>query len=80
MVPMRDALYILAIITGALLYLAPCIIAHVRRHHYRWPITAINLFLGLTGVAWLLCLVWAVWPENPSRPISDAPVKLTKMN
>ena len=78
---MRDALYILAILTGAALYLSPSIVAHWRRHHYRWPITAINVLLGVTGIAWLICLVWALWPEDPTRPTpnrGDTPVKLTK--
>lgn len=65
---MRDALYIVAILTGAALFLSPSIVAHFRRHHYRWPITAINVFLGATGIAWLICLIWAVWPENAGQP------------
>jgi hypothetical protein len=75
---MRDALYIVALVTGALLYLSPSIIAHLRRHHYRWPITAINVLLGVTGIAWLICLIWAVWPEDPTRPRPERPVRLTK--
>ena len=75
---MRDALYILAILTAALLYLSPSVIAHLRQHYYRWPITAINIVLGLTGIGWLVCLVWAVWPEDPTRPRPERPVRLTK--
>jgi hypothetical protein len=78
---MRDALYILAILTGAFLYLSPSVVAHWRRHHYRWPLTAINVVLGLTGVAWLICLVWALWPDDPKRPIvmrEEKPVRLTR--
>jgi hypothetical protein len=78
---MRDALYLIALVTGAALYVAPCVIAHWRRHRYRWPITAINLLLGVTGIGWLVCLVWALWPGNPRRPgpqDADPPVKLIR--
>jgi Superinfection immunity protein len=74
---MRDALYLMAVITGALLFFSPTIIAHWRQHHFRWPITAVNIVLGLTGIGWLAALVWAVWPEDPTRP---RPVRLTRMD
>ncbi len=75
---MRDALYIIALVTGALLFCAPALIAHWRKHHYRWPITVINLLLGLTGVGWIICLIWAVWPEDPTKPMGEKPVRLIK--
>ena len=68
---MRDALYILAIVTGALIFLSPSFIAHRRRHHYRWPITAINVALGITGIAWVVCLVWALWPDDPTTSVKQ---------
>jgi len=65
---MRDALYIVALLTGALLFFSPSLIAHWRKHRYRWPLTAINVVLGITGIAWLVCLVWALWPEDAGKP------------
>ncbi len=76
---MRDALYLLAIITGAFLFFSPTIIAFFRAHHYRWPIATINLVLGLTGIAWLICLIWAVWPEDPTQPRAERPARLTRL-
>jgi len=72
---MRDALYLLAIVTGALLFFAPTILAHARRHRYRWPITALNLVLGITGIGWLAALIWSVWPQPAGEP---APTRLIK--
>ena len=40
-------------------YLLPTIIAFRRRHPNRWLITAINFFLGGTGIGWAGALVWA---------------------
>jgi hypothetical protein len=68
---MRDALYILAILTGAFIFLSPSFIAHWRRHHYRWPITTINVVLGVTGIAWLVCLIWALWPDDPTTSVKQ---------
>lgn len=68
---MRDALYIIAVLTAGLLYLAPAIIAQWRRHYYRWPITAITFFLGATVIAWVICLIWAIWPVDASRALSN---------
>jgi len=75
---MRDALYIVAILTGLALYVSPAIVAHLRKHYYRWPITIINIVLGLTVIGWLFCLIWAVWPEDPSRPQPIKPSRLSR--
>ena len=40
-------------------YLLPTIIAFRRRHPNRWLITAINFFLGGTGIGWAGALAWA---------------------
>ena len=40
-------------------YLLPTIIAFRRHHPNRWLITAINVFLGGTGIGWAGALVWA---------------------
>jgi hypothetical protein len=45
-------------------YFLPTIIALWRKHHYKWVIFAINFFFGVTGVGYLVALVWAVWPRQ----------------
>lgn len=42
------------------LYLLPTIIAFKVRHHYAWPLTAINVFFGFTVLGWLGIFVWAL--------------------
>ncbi|NDA64915.1 MAG: superinfection immunity protein [Alphaproteobacteria bacterium] len=42
------------------LYLAPYIVAARRGHPNKKPILVINLCLGWTVIAWVLCLAWAV--------------------
>ncbi|MGA2029248.1 MAG: superinfection immunity protein, partial [Verrucomicrobiota bacterium] len=45
-------------------YFLPTIIALWRKHHYKWVIFAINLFVGVTGVGYLVALIWAAWPRQ----------------
>ena len=47
-----------------LLYFVPAVIAFSRRHEYRWPIFAINLFGGWSLIGWVVALVWAVMPKG----------------
>jgi hypothetical protein len=41
-------------------YLVPTIIAFKVRHHYAWPLAAINVFFGFTVLGWLGIFVWAL--------------------
>ena len=43
-----------------LLYFLPAVLASSRRHPSGIAICVTNLFLGWTGIGWLLCLVWAL--------------------
>lgn len=52
------------ILIGAVVYIIPTIIALIKRHKYKWVIFAINILAGWTGIAWIVALVWAVWPER----------------
>jgi Superinfection immunity protein len=47
----------------AFLYFLPTILA-VRRGHEVAPVLLLNLFLGWTGIGWLILLLWAIlsWP------------------
>ncbi len=41
-------------------YLLPTIIAFKVRHHYAWPLAALNVFFGFTVLGWLGFFVWAL--------------------
>ena len=47
-----------------LIYIIPTIIAFNRNHHFKLVILAINIIFGVTGIGYLIALVWAVWPEK----------------
>jgi hypothetical protein len=46
------------------IYLIPTIIAFNRNHHFKFVIMAINIIFGVTGIGYLIALVWAVWPQK----------------
>ena len=48
----------------ALVYLLPALIALMRGHHYLAPIVALNVTAGWTGIGYVVCLCWAVWPKG----------------
>jgi hypothetical protein len=43
-------------------WLIPIVIALIRGHHHALPIFIFNLFLGWTGIGWVLALTWACMP------------------
>lgn len=47
-------------------YLLPTIVAFMRNHHNAFPIFLVNLLLGLTGVFWIVALVWAFTNPPPA--------------
>ena len=42
------------------IYCLPFLIATAREHKNRVAILLLNLFLGWTGLGWLVALIWAV--------------------
>ncbi len=54
-------------IIGALtaLYFVPTFIALGRDHHQKIWIFVVNLLGGITGIAWLGALIWALLPARP---------------
>ena len=42
------------------IYFAPTIVAYARQHHDRLAILIVNLVFGVTGLAWIVSLVWAL--------------------
>lgn len=60
-------MFILIGVVGFLaLYLAflPTIIACRKRHRHATIIFILNVFLGYTGIAWLIALIWACRGET----------------
>ena len=43
----------------AVVYLLPTIIAYSRAHHQRAAICLTNLFLGWSGLGWIVALIWS---------------------
>lgn len=41
------------------IYPLPTIIAFVRNHHQRGPITVVNLLLGWTFLGWVVAFAWS---------------------
>jgi CHASE2 domain-containing sensor protein len=60
---------------AAAAYLAPAIIAAVRKHPNTGAILAVTLLLGWTGIGWIVAFIWS-W-TNPATPsvvvVSQAP-------
>ncbi len=52
-------LAVILIIVIGLIYFIPTLVAFKRNHPNRWVIFVLNLCLGATLVAWLICLIWA---------------------
>lgn len=50
-------------------YFLPTLIAFIRGHNSKWGILLLNLFLGVTGVFWVLALVWAVSSNGTQQNI-----------
>ena len=56
------------IVLACALYLLPSIVA-IRTNHPHTPgIVLVNMFLGLTGIGWIVALVWAVVQPQPKQP------------
>jgi uncharacterized membrane protein YccC len=47
-------------------YITPTIIALCRNHPQAEALTAVNVLLGWTVIAWALCLAWALWQPQSS--------------
>jgi len=60
----ENPIFILALIVIFGFFL-PFIIASLRDHKYKWIILVLNIF-GFTGVAWVIALIWAIYPSQSS--------------
>jgi hypothetical protein len=59
-----ENLYLILILIGAVLYIAPTIHAYRMKRRNRSAIFALNVFLGWTFIGWVACLVWASMPDK----------------
>jgi len=50
---------LLAFFCMVVLYFAPAIIAHHRRHESSTAIFVVNLLLGWSVIGWIVCFAWA---------------------
>jgi Superinfection immunity protein len=51
---------IVSLLMGLVFYVLPSVIAVCRKHHNAAAIIAVNILLGLTGIGWVVALVWAL--------------------
>ena len=52
------------------LYVAPVYIAKLR-HKRNWPaIWVLTMFLGWTGIGWIIALIWALTVDEPVQQLS----------
>ncbi|MCG8339983.1 MAG: superinfection immunity protein [Cytophagales bacterium] len=51
---------IIASMAAPTIYFLPSIIAYERDHHKFWRLLALNIFLGITVIFWIVALVWAI--------------------
>jgi hypothetical protein len=57
--PVAVIILLAAVVTGAVLYFLPTIIASSRGHKNVGAIFALNLLLGCTFIGWVVALVWS---------------------
>lgn len=50
-----------------LFYFIPSFIAGLRAHRNLAPVIALNLFLGWTGIGWVLALIWSFTYQGPDQ-------------
>lgn len=58
------ALIALLVVVCVIIAFLPTIVAFWRGHYYKWIILAINFVCGITGIGYLVALIWAFWPEK----------------
>ena len=49
-------------LVALLFYFLPTIVAFLRGHQSRFGIFLLNLFLGWSGIGWLIALIWSLSP------------------
>ncbi len=49
-----------------IIYFVPTVVGFVRDHPNKFPILALNLFLGWSFIGWVVALIWALSNPSPS--------------
>ena len=52
-----------------IMYWLPTIIAIARQAHSALGIFLLNFFLGVTGIGWILALIWALAADNRTHEV-----------
>ncbi|GAB7140488.1 hypothetical protein RsTz2092_04370 [Deferribacterales bacterium RsTz2092] len=56
---MESIFYLVLGVVAVIIYLLPFILAKKRNMASARTLFWVNLFLGVTGLVWLVCLIWA---------------------
>jgi len=56
---------LIGVLAALLIFFLPSIFAFKRNHAYKNIILVLNIF-GFTGIAWLIALIWAIYPSEKS--------------
>ena len=59
-------LLLFAIAVVGVFYFIPTLIATTRGHHQTLWIFLVNLIGGITGMAWIVALIWSLLPARPA--------------
>lgn len=73
-----NVLAVLIILSALLWYFSPSIVASRRKHPSQMGIAALNLFLGWTGLGWLIAMIWALSNNREKQTVvvvGNAPVE-----
>lgn len=49
---------------GVIVAFIPTYIAFGRKNPYKWIILIINIFIGWTGIGWLILLIYTLFPKK----------------
>lgn len=67
-----DGAVLLFVIVSLAIYFVPAIVAFSRQHHQKAAILVLNLFLGWSGLGWIVALVWSFTAvQKPSAPAAQ---------
>lgn len=59
----RSTLVFLIMVAGTIFFL-PAYIAFLRGSPFRWIILILNGVIGVTGIGWLGCFIWSIFPRR----------------
>jgi len=57
-------LIVVVLLVVAAIYFLPTVVAAARHKHNTMAIFLLNLFLGWSGIAWVMALVWAAMVDR----------------